>query len=214
MGATQRGLRIRSCPVGPWPMNAYAFVCPSTHASVLVDPGCDPEALGRLMRDTEPTAILLTHTHPDHVSALDAMRGMLRVPVYAGPGPHFGEGDVPIDRELADGELIAVGEGALRAALSPGHTADHVCFVSIKAEPSHAAVGDAVFDGGPGKTWSAAGFAQTLATLERVVLSWPDDTVCHPGHGLSFRLGDRRAAIEAFLAKDHGDFYGDATWDM
>jgi hypothetical protein len=27
-------------------------------------------------------------------------------------------------------------------------------------------------------------------------------------------LGDKRAAIEAFLAKDHGDFFGDATWEM
>jgi len=28
----------------------------------------------------------------------------------------------------------------------------------------------------------------------------------------SFRLGDERPAIEAFLAKDHGDFFGDASW--
>ena len=52
----------------------------------------------------------------------------------------------------------------------------------------------------------------TGGTLRAVVLRWPDEAVCWPGHGPSFRLGDRRAAIEAFVARDHGDFYGDATW--
>jgi hypothetical protein len=47
-----------------------------------------------------------------------------------------------------------------------------------------------------------------------VVLKWDDDTVCYPGHGPSFRLGDIRAAVKRFLARDHGRFFGDATWDM
>jgi hydroxyacylglutathione hydrolase len=50
--------------------------------------------------------------------------------------------------------------------------------------------------------------------LREMVLPWPDDAVCYPGHGPHFCLGDRRAAIEAFLGKDHGEFFGDATWDM
>ncbi len=33
------------------------------------------------------------------------------------------------------------------------------------------------------------------------------------GFSRLLRLGDKRRAIEAFLAKDHGDFLGDATWD-
>jgi hypothetical protein len=36
----------------------------------------------------------------------------------------------------------------------------------------------------------------------------------YPGHGPYFRLGDKRADIEAFVEKDHGDFHGDATWEM
>ncbi len=75
-------------------------------------------------------------------------------------------------------------------------------------------VGDTIFEGGPGKTWSAAGFARTLQTLGTVVLAWPDETICYPGHGPDFRLGDRRALIETFLAKDHCAFFGDATWRM
>jgi glyoxylase-like metal-dependent hydrolase (beta-lactamase superfamily II) len=74
-------------------------------------------------------------------------------------------------------------------------------------------VGDTIFAGGPGRTWSAADFQTTLRVLREVILRCPDDTVCYPGHGPEFRLGDKRTAIEAFLARDHGDFYGDASWE-
>lgn len=60
----------------------------------------------------------------------------------------------------------------------------------------------------------AEGFQTTLRTLREVVLRWHDETVCYPGHGAAFRLGDRRGDIEAFLRKDHGAFFGDATWEM
>jgi glyoxylase-like metal-dependent hydrolase (beta-lactamase superfamily II) len=75
-------------------------------------------------------------------------------------------------------------------------------------------VGDVVFEGGPGKTWTVEGFQTTRQTLTKDILSWSDDTICYPGHGDPFRLGDIRPEIEAFLARDHGDFFGDATWDM
>ena len=81
-------------------------------------------------------------------------------------------------------------------------------------EDHYAIVGDTIFEGGPGKTWSPEGFRTTLKTLQNVVLSWPDKTICYPGHGPSFRLKDKRKYIEAFLGKDHGAFFGDATWEM
>jgi glyoxylase-like metal-dependent hydrolase (beta-lactamase superfamily II) len=87
-----------------------------------------------------------------------------------------------------------------------------LCF-ALEGDP-RVVVGDTIFEGGPGKTWSAEDFQTTLQTLRQVILAWPDETVCYPGHGPHFRLGDRRAAIEAFLRKDHGEFCGDATWDM
>jgi glyoxylase-like metal-dependent hydrolase (beta-lactamase superfamily II) len=74
-------------------------------------------------------------------------------------------------------------------------------------------VGDTIFAGGPGKTWSNEGFLQSLHTLRETVLQWPDDAICYPGHGPSFRLGELRPQIEAFLARDHpAGFFGNAEW--
>jgi hydroxyacylglutathione hydrolase len=210
-------LELRTREVGPWPVNAYALVCPTTGQSVLIDPGADPEGLLELLAESEPSAILLTHTHPDHVGVLEEMRARLKVPVMAHPGPHFEGMALEADRWLHDGDEVRVGRYTVRVYHTPGHIDDLVCLAlwdEAGQGDQRVIVGDAIFEGGPGKTWSVDGFETTLQTLRQVILDWPDEAMCYPGHGPAFRLGDKRAAIEAFLAKDHGGFFGDATWDM
>jgi glyoxylase-like metal-dependent hydrolase (beta-lactamase superfamily II) len=206
-------LQLETRAVGPWPMNTYALICPHTNQSVLIDPGADSDVLREMLGSSQPVAILLTHTHPDHIGALDEMRQKLNVPVMGNDGPHEPLGkDVGLDQVLRDGDTFTVGMHTLRVYYTPGHIGDQICFAL--QDDHRVIVGDTIFDGGPGRTWSSAGFQQTLQTLRSVVLAWPDETVCFPGHGPSFRLGERRADVERFLQKDHGDFHGDATWQM
>lgn len=205
-------LELRTRQVGPWGMNTYALVCPTTRDSVLIDPGADPDDLLAMLADSRPAAIVLTHTHIDHVGALDEMRQRLQVPLLAHPGPPGNGETVAADRWLQDGDTVQVGAYALRVRYAPGHIGNQICL--LLEGDSRAIVGDTIFAGGPGKTWSSAGFQQTCQTLREVVLSWPDETICYPGHGPAFRLGEIRTAVSTFLAADHGDFFGDATWQM
>jgi glyoxylase-like metal-dependent hydrolase (beta-lactamase superfamily II) len=176
---------------------------------VLIDPGAEPDTLEKMLAGTDPVGILITHSHMDHTGALDEMMRRLEVAAMG----HFDLGLGPGSwRRLKHGDMVEVGEYLLKIIHTPGHTDDQIC---IKPENDHRIiVGDTIFEGGPGNTQSPEDFRTTLKTLSRIVLPWPDDTVCYPGHGPSFRLGDRRREIEAFLKKDHGDFFGDATWDM
>lgn len=204
-------LEVRARAVGPWPMNAYALVCPNTGESALIDPGADPEVLAEMLAGTRPVWIILTHTHPDHVGALTTMAARLAAPVLAHPGPHFDDQPLPIDRTLGDGDTLTIGAGAVRVVYTPGHIADQLCLIDTGGDDI--IVGDTLFLGGPGRTWSPEGFRTTLRTLRERVLAWPDSARCHPGHGPSFRLGDIRPRIEAFLARQHDDgFFGDAEW--
>ena len=117
-----------------------------------------------------------------------------------------------IDRQLNDGDSVPIGAHNLHVYHTPGHTPDQIC-IAVEAD-ERIIVGDTIFDGGPGKTWSPQDFQTTLKTLRKVIMPWPNETRCYPGHGNSFRLGDIRNDIEAFLSKNHGDFFGDATWSM
>ncbi|MBW1840486.1 MAG: MBL fold metallo-hydrolase [Deltaproteobacteria bacterium] len=201
----ESGLEIRTRPVGLWGVNAYVLVCPETRKSILVDPGAEPETLVLLLAESDPTAILLTHTHSDHTGALAEMRRRLKVPLMA-------HSDSRADQRLSNGSTVEVGNRSVKVYHTPGHTPDQISLMIDS--PHRAIVGDTIFEGGPGKTWSSADFQVTLKTLREIVLSWPDETICYPGHGPSFCLGDIRKDLEAFLNKDHGRFFGDATWDM
>lgn len=194
--------------VGPWGTNAYWLSCRTSGQGVLIDPAGEPETLLTMLQAMEPLAILVTHSHMDHIGALGELREALGVPVMA----HRAATGLKADHWLEDSDIVELGEHSLRVWHTPGHTDDSVCY-GIEGD-HRIIVGDAIFEGGPGHTSSARAFQVALRTLREVVLTWSDETICYPGHGTSFRLGDKRAAIEAFLAKDHGSFFGDATWDM
>ena len=203
-------MELRTHPVGNAQMNAYALICPQTNISVLIDPGAEPEELTKLLAGSKPAAILITHTHGDHVGALETMRQQLQVPVYSAGEPHANDLKFHTDRVLQAGDEFGVGSYTLRVYETPGHCIDQIAF-EVVGTPTMI-VGDTIFAGGPGRTRNNADFKTTLQTLQNVVLKWPDASVCYPGHGPHFRLGDVRAAITAFVARDHGDFSGDATW--
>jgi len=212
MPTDERMMELRTQAIGPWQTNSYVLICPTTRRSVLIDPAGEPETLLEMLADSDPTAILLTHSHMDHTGALNEMRVRLKVPVMAHPGRHAGRKTLEGDHWLSHNQLVRVGDHALEAYHTPGHTDDMICFAIL--DDTRTIVGDAIFEGGPGHTSSAEAFQTTLQTLRNIILGWQDDTVCYPGHGPSFRLGDQRLDIEAFLSRDRGDFFGDATWDM
>lgn len=126
-----------------------ATIPPATHTNCIIvgeqqlyviDPGADDEIelqhlatqLDHLIElGSSIEAIVLTHSHPDHVGGVDFLRDRFNIPVWA----HAAIDEqvrFDIDRHLNEGEVI-VSPGdpdwRLRALHTPGHDPGHLCFL-------------------------------------------------------------------------------------
>jgi hydroxyacylglutathione hydrolase len=201
-------LQLQRLEVGPWPMNCYLLRCSETGEVAIVDPGADAETILAAVGDAPVRCILLTHAHPDHVGALEAVRQAAGVPVGLHPADAEAFG-VEADFPLLDSAEVEIGSGRVTVAHVPGHTPGSVCL----RLGEQVVVGDAIFPGGPGHTASPEALAQSLVSLGQTVFTWPDETELYPGHGAQTTVGAERAAFESFLAADHPpDLCGDVAW--
>ena len=196
-------------------MNTYLIVCEQTKRSAMIDPGADAPAILALAAGTQVEKILITHGHYDHVDALEAVKQATGAPVYLHPADavQFYDGAehcLAYDFPLEDGMLISIGEMQVRAIHTPGHTPGITCFDLLDGR---VLVGDTIFVGGPGKTWSAGDFLTTMQTMQKIVFAWPDHTTFYPGHGPAGKIGDERPAFEAFIERGWPQgLFGDVAW--
>jgi hydroxyacylglutathione hydrolase len=201
-------LKLERLELGPWPMNCYLVRCSASGRVAIVDPGADADKVLGAVDPESVGCILLTHGHPDHVGALEAVRQATGVPVGIHPADAEEYG-VQADFPLIHGSQIEVGRGRVTVIHVPGHTPGSVCLRLGEA----VIVGDAIFPGGPGHTTSPEALAQSLESLARHVFSWPDNTGLFPGHGTATTVGAEREAFMAFLATDRpADLHGDVAW--
>ncbi len=90
------------------------------------------EQLEHWMRDgTQLAAVLLTHSHSDHIGSAALLRDRYGVPIWAQEATAE-QVDFPIDRLLRDDEMISIpGDPGwrLRCLHTPGHDLGHLCFL-------------------------------------------------------------------------------------
>ena len=158
--------------------------------SLILDPGpvipSHLTAITASLAGTEPVAVVVTHTHPDHAPAANPLGAELGVPVLGfAPGPEF----TP-DRLLRDGDTVSIGDEWLRAVHTPGHTPDHLCFATPDGTLF---TGDHIMGGSTVIIEDAADYLASLHKLRAM-----DPHVLQPGHG--DRMDDPAAVIDDYIA--------------
>ena len=207
---------VRTFTVGPVQENCHIARRDGATEAIVVDPGDEAprlleaiEALG-----VEVAAILLTHTHFDHVGAvaplaratgaevwcpeleLEVLADIMRFVPWPGFGP-FESYDA--EHSVAGGERLELAGLEIDVLFTPGHSPGHVTY-AVGAEQAIFS-GDVLFAGSVGRTDLPGGDHATLMrSLGALVESLPAETVVYPGHMGNTTIG-RERATNPFLAQ-------------
>ena len=175
----------------------------------IVDPApTDTEEQQRLtdqiehwMRDgTKLAAVLLTHSHADHIGSAALLRDRYGVPIWAHEATRE-QVDFPVDRALRDDEVISIpGDPGwrLRCLHTPGHDPGHLCFLeessaTLIAGDMVSAQSSIVIPHGRGGDMSA--YFDSMERLLRI-----DFDLMIPSHGF-FEVANPKEIIQAQI--DH-----------
>lgn len=179
--------------------------------AIVIDGGDDVERVMQYLQQHGLRAKYLVHTHAhiDHIGDLATLRersgapGLLHpadvplyqalavqaswLPMYEAPRV------VDLDGDLQDGDVLRVGEIALRVLHTPGHTPGSVCFAYETAGATTILSGDTLFAGSIGR-WDLGGTSMEdiVASIHRKLLDYPDAATVIPGHGPFTTIGTER----------------------
>jgi glyoxylase-like metal-dependent hydrolase (beta-lactamase superfamily II)/8-oxo-dGTP pyrophosphatase MutT (NUDIX family) len=180
-------------------------------AALVVDPATyDDGERARLLEElararafgAEPAAILLTHHHGDHVGSAAWLRDTLGLPILAHvETAALLEGVVTVDRLVADGDVLDLGDPSrpfpVEVWHTPGHAWGHVVLLDRRPGARAMIVGDMVASIGTIIVDPSEGnMAEYLRQLRR--LAAVPGTILFPAHG--FPILDGPAKFEQYIA--------------
>jgi hydroxyacylglutathione hydrolase len=168
-------------------VNSYLVWDTTTKEAAIFDTGADCTEMLEAIRanDLVVQKIFLTHTHPDHIAALDRLKEATGAPVYTSALEPVA-GAIPIE----EGFETQIGRLHLKTFLTNGHSPGGLTYYITGGPRRLAIVGDSIFAGSMGG--GNVSYAKALENNRTKILTLPEDTVICPGHGPLTTVGEEK----------------------
>ena len=208
---TQSAFHIASIASIPFGENTYVAHLEGRSDCVVVDPGLEPEKIVQYIegRQLEPSAILCTHGHSDHIGGNAELKHRwpdCPLVIGSGDAPKLTDPQLnlsatfgipiispPADILVGDGDLFPTAGIEFEVRETPGHSPGHVIFVWRGVSPIRVFGGDVLFQGSIGRTDFPDGDFKALeSAVHNKLFTLPDETIVLPGHGLATTTGEEK----------------------
>ena len=188
---------------GTWDVDNNVWLYGDEDEVIVIDAAHDAQAIAAAVGGRPVKAIVCTHAHNDHVNVALELAAELDAPVLLHPDDRMlwdAVHDRAPDGDLTDGEVLTVAGATLTVVHTPGHSPGGVCLVGDGVVFS----GDTLFHGGPGATGrSYSDFPTILKSIRTKLLSLPEDTVVHTGHGDDTTIGAEASSYQEWVDRGH-----------
>lgn len=176
-------MKIKRFIGGMLESNGYVIYQEDGGQAFLIDPGYNSKVFIEYIKAHSfmLKGILLTHHHYDHTGAVERVKDVFDCPVYM----HRRDCDMyrkHVDVYMEDGDILYLGDEAIRVINTPGHTHGSVCFYSEKSRVCF--TGDTIFNVDLGRTDLEDGSEWEMRdSITNIIDKWPNDIMIYPGHG-------------------------------
>jgi len=195
-------MQIETVPVGQLDTNCYLVFDEASREAMVIDPGDEPDRIRASIdaRKLQPTTIIFTHAHYDHVCAVRELKDAYQARIlmhedeartYAETKKRclawgYEETDFPPpDMTVRENDEVRLGKAYFRVIHTPGHTPGGIC---IYGEGLLFA-GDTLFHGSVGRTDLPGGsMPDLLQSLGKLALLDPSTRVLC-GHDVETTIG-------------------------
>jgi hydroxyacylglutathione hydrolase len=190
---------LKQLEVGQMAVFAYLLGSKEGTEGLVIDPADDIDEILATADRHKITIryIVNTHAHVDHTMGNEEMKKKTgaKIVIHEEDAPLLtrtprsiismfgGRPSPPADMTVKEGDLIQVGELALKVLHTPGHSPGGMCLLGNQA----VFTGDTLFVGGVGRTDLPGGsWPIMLQSIKTKLLTLPDNTVVYPGHNYGF----------------------------
>jgi glyoxylase-like metal-dependent hydrolase (beta-lactamase superfamily II) len=172
---------------------------------LIVDAAHDAATIIGAVAGRRVVGIVCTHSHNDHVNAVQELLPRVAGPVYLHPSDAMLWEVVNADvafTPLADGDVVSVAGLDAQVIHTPGHSPGGVCL--YVPELGVLLSGDTLFHGGPGATGrSFSDFPTILDSIRERLLTLPAETRVLTGHGDETTIGAEAVSYDDWVARGH-----------